>query len=162
LLNGTEGRPDNGVEGGGQPVLQFDGNGNLTVRCFANAQEGVTSLNQAGTVYWMAADQQGSVRDVVDNNGNLVDHIVYTTAGQTAYESNSSIPHWAGYAGEHLSPGSSLIISGARWYDAATGTWLTQDPVGFTAGDVNLSRYVGGGLGAGHSVGRPFRLLVPH
>ncbi|NLH74748.1 MAG: RHS repeat-associated core domain-containing protein, partial [Verrucomicrobia bacterium] len=30
-----------------------------------------------------------------------------------------------------------------RWYDPAVGRWLSEDPVGFTAGDANLYRYVG-------------------
>jgi RHS repeat-associated protein len=32
-----------------------------------------------------------------------------------------------------------------RWYDASVGRWLSEDPIGFTAGDVNLYRYVGNG-----------------
>jgi RHS repeat-associated protein len=129
---------------GGQPILQFDGGGSLAVRYFGPvAQEQVTSLTVGGTVYWMATDNEGSVRDVIDSSGNPVDHIVYTTFGQTAYESNSAIAHWAGYAGQHLSAGSSLILSGARWYDASTGRWMSNDPSGFAGHDSNLSRYVG-------------------
>jgi hypothetical protein len=30
----------------------------------------------------------------------------------------------------------------ARWYDGTTGRWMTQDPLGFAAGDSNLYRYV--------------------
>src|ERR1019366_5630337 len=30
----------------------------------------------------------------------------------------------------------------ARYYDAATGGWISQDPLGFNAGDSNLYRYV--------------------
>ena len=30
-----------------------------------------------------------------------------------------------------------------RWYDARVGRWLSEDPVGFDAGDGNLYRYVG-------------------
>ena len=29
-----------------------------------------------------------------------------------------------------------------RWYDPAVGRWLSQDPIGFDAGDGNLYRYV--------------------
>ena len=29
-----------------------------------------------------------------------------------------------------------------RWYDAAIGQWLSEDPIGFRAGDANLSRYL--------------------
>ena len=30
-----------------------------------------------------------------------------------------------------------------RWYDSTTGRWISDDPIGFTAGDPNLARYVG-------------------
>jgi RHS repeat-associated protein len=30
-----------------------------------------------------------------------------------------------------------------RWYDAAVGRWVSEDPVGFAAGDANIYRYVG-------------------
>ncbi|MFN6108378.1 MAG: RHS repeat-associated core domain-containing protein, partial [Planctomycetaceae bacterium] len=33
----------------------------------------------------------------------------------------------------------------ARWYDPRAGRFLSEDPLGFAAGDVNLSRYVGNG-----------------
>ena len=33
-----------------------------------------------------------------------------------------------------------------RWYDAGVGRWLSQDPIGFAAGDANLYRYVGNGV----------------
>jgi RHS repeat-associated protein len=29
-----------------------------------------------------------------------------------------------------------------RWYDAALGRWISEDPIGFAAGDPNLYRYV--------------------
>src|SRR5437588_771735 len=31
----------------------------------------------------------------------------------------------------------------ARWYNAASGRWTSEDPMGFAAGDYNLNRYVG-------------------
>ena len=31
----------------------------------------------------------------------------------------------------------------ARWYDPTVGCWLSEDPIGFLAGDENLYRYVG-------------------
>jgi RHS repeat-associated protein len=32
-----------------------------------------------------------------------------------------------------------------RWYDASVARWLSEDPIGFAAGDGNLYRYVGNG-----------------
>ena len=31
-----------------------------------------------------------------------------------------------------------------RWYDARVGGWLSEDPIGYEAGDANLYRYVRG------------------
>ncbi|MBW3598443.1 MAG: RHS repeat-associated core domain-containing protein [Planctomycetes bacterium] len=36
-----------------------------------------------------------------------------------------------------------LYFAGARYYDALTGRWLSEDPMRFEAGDENLYRYVG-------------------
>jgi RHS repeat-associated protein len=36
----------------------------------------------------------------------------------------------------------SLQYNRARYYDPTIGRWISQDPVGFTAGDSNLDRYV--------------------
>jgi hypothetical protein len=33
-----------------------------------------------------------------------------------------------------------------RWYAPGTGRWLSEDPIGFAAGDANLYRYVGNGV----------------
>jgi RHS repeat-associated protein len=38
-----------------------------------------------------------------------------------------------------------LMFHRARHYDPATGRWLSPDPLGFAAGDVNLYRYLGNG-----------------
>jgi uncharacterized protein RhaS with RHS repeats len=35
-----------------------------------------------------------------------------------------------------------LQYNHARWYDASIGKWISQDPLGFEAGDSNLYRYV--------------------
>ena len=36
-----------------------------------------------------------------------------------------------------------LQYNRARYYDPKVGRWLSQDPLGFAAGDGNLYRYVG-------------------
>src|ERR1700677_474256 len=35
-----------------------------------------------------------------------------------------------------------LYYARARYYNPQTGQWMSQDPLGFDAGDSNLSRYV--------------------
>jgi RHS repeat-associated protein len=46
---------------------------------------------------------------------------------------------WGGYTDSETG----LVLQGHRFYDPATGTWLTRDPIG-QAGGVNVYGYVGG------------------
>jgi len=46
---------------------------------------------------------------------------------------------WGGYTDSETG----LVLQGHRYYDPATGTWLTRDPIG-QAGGVNVYGYVGG------------------
>ena len=50
-----------------------------------------------------------------------------------------------GYTGRWTDSRTGLQNNRARWYDAEAGRWASEDPIGFAAGDANLSRYVGNG-----------------
>jgi RHS repeat-associated protein len=47
------------------------------------------------------------------------------------------------YDGRDFDPEAGLQYNRARHYDPTVGRWITQDPIGYEAGDVNLYRYVG-------------------
>jgi RHS repeat-associated protein len=49
------------------------------------------------------------------------------------------------YTGRLLDKATGLQNNLNRWYDARVGRWLSEDPIGFNAGDANLYRYVGNG-----------------
>ena len=42
-----------------------------------------------------------------------------------------------------LDEGTGLQNNLNRWYDGKVGRWLSEDPLGFEAGDTNVYRYVG-------------------
>jgi len=135
------------------PVLQFDKNGNETQRFLDSpsasgfnavmGQEQITTQGSAGTTVYVLADNLGSVRDVVNTSSTVVDHIVYNSFGQVAYESNTAIGHWAGFAGYKTDANTGLVYADHRWYDPNVGRWISEDPLGFGGGDTNVSRYVG-------------------
>ena len=50
-----------------------------------------------------------------------------------------------GYTGRPYDDETDLQNNRHRWYDSETGRWISQDPIGFNAGDANLYRYVGNG-----------------
>jgi len=142
-----------------QPVLQFDGNGNETYRFLSGpsaaglygvlAQEAITTQGSSGTTTYPLPDGMGSARDVVDTSSSVVDHIVYNSFGQVAYESNAAIAHWAGFAGYHTDASTGLDYADFRWYDPLVGRWISEDPLGFGGGDTNVSRYVGNAVTGG-------------
>ena len=118
---------------------------------------GLTSVSYTtGNVLWPLFDQLGSVRDVVDSNGVIRQHLVFDSFGnrlsETDYNTSgvvipstdpAAVDELFGYTGREWDKDVGLQYNRARWYDPAQGRWLSQDPIGFAAGDVNLYRYVG-------------------
>jgi RHS repeat-associated protein len=112
----------------------------------------------AGNTLWALTDHLGSVRDLVDNNGIIREHNVYDSFGRLIREvdydavgaviastSAAAVDTLFGYTARDFDADVGLQNNRARWYDPATGRWLSQDPIGFAAGDANLYRYVGNG-----------------
>ncbi len=109
----------------------------------------------AGLSLWTLGDQLGSIRDVVDNNGIDRQHVVYSNFGERLLEVDrdssgaviannnaNAIDELFGYTGRDWDSDTKLQYNRARWYDAKSGRWMNQDPIGFAAGDANLYRYV--------------------
>ncbi len=150
------------VYDGQHVALRFE-NGSLTNRYLYGdivdmilADEQVGNVALPGEVLWPLADQLGSVRDLSDNNGRVREHLVYHSFGQRLSESDwdangnpiasdnpAAVDHLFGYTGRDWDDDTQLQYNRARWYDPAQGRWISQDPIGFAAGDVNLYRYVG-------------------
>jgi RHS repeat-associated protein len=98
-------------------------------------------LTNAG-VAWYLTDRQGSVRDIMDSSSVIVDHSDSDGFGNATH-TTITVADQFGYAGGLNSYDTRMEQFGARWYDAATGRWMSEDPIGFGAGDTNLQRYVG-------------------
>ncbi|QDV47420.1 Putative deoxyribonuclease RhsC [Stieleria neptunia] len=62
-------------------------------------------------------------------------------------DTEAALTSTAIWAGHHVDPDTGLIEAKARWFDPTTGRFISQDPIGFAAGDANLYRYVGNGPG---------------
>lgn len=125
-------------------ALTFDGDGNLTHRYLHGPQidQILADENAQGEVLWALTDNQGTVRHVVDNSGTVVNHITYDSFGKVTGESNSNIDFRFGYTGREFDEETGQYYYRARYYDAAVGQFINQDPIGLNGGDVNLYRYV--------------------
>jgi RHS repeat-associated protein len=92
-------------------------------------------------VQWPLVDHLGTVRDLVENDGALGEHYEYDSFGKIVSGDTSVIRYL--YTSREHDPDTGLQYNRARWYDAAVGRWISQDPIGFEAGDANLTRFVG-------------------
>ena len=100
-----------------------------------------------GQVLWALADNLGTNRDFVDNTGALpapTYHLKYDSFGNVV-SGDAAISRYL-YTGQEYDSDAGLYYYNARWYDPKTGKFLSQDPLGFAAGDLNLSRYVNNGV----------------
>ena len=87
-------------------------------------------------------DGSGSVTELTDSTGVVARAYAYDAYGGIADEVGTLANPYA-YTGREFDAESGLYFYRARYYDAQAGRFLTEDPIGFAAGDVNLYRYVG-------------------
>lgn len=112
------------------------------------ADEQVTDPSQPGNILWTLGDNQGTIRDLVEYDANtdtstVANHKQYDAFGNVTSETDAAIDSLFGYTGRPFDDASGLQNNLNRWYDAALGKWLSEDPIGFEGGDANLGRYVG-------------------
>lgn len=156
----------------GQVVLAFEVNGTTTQRFLWGpntdqllATEYSAGYYGAGHIYFPLADAQGTIHDAAkywyDSQAQTYQTTVVmhrwidaygrdlglqTFAGAT-YGTGSSTHSYAGplfvFTGRYLDPLTELQNNHHRWYAPELGRWMSEDPMGFAAGDSNLNRYVG-------------------
>jgi RHS repeat-associated protein len=91
-----------------------------------------------GAVAWYLADENNTVRDVIDNTGAALDHIVYGAFGNIASETHPAVTLLGAFEGQPLDRATGLELIGPRAYDPAAGLFLQPDAAGFNGGDANL------------------------
>ncbi|MDX1930784.1 MAG: RHS repeat-associated core domain-containing protein, partial [Pirellulaceae bacterium] len=101
----------------------------------------------ADTLYALR-DHLGTIRDIANFNEStsvtsVTNHRTYNSFGKLVSETNAAVDLIFGYTGKQLDEATSLQHNLFRWYDSSLGQWLSEDPMGFAAGDENLRRYVG-------------------
>jgi RHS repeat-associated protein len=109
------------------------------------AEEQIVSGTSSGPVYWTLGDHLNSVRDVVQyENGQtvIVEHRQYDSFGNVLADDNPSLTMLFSFTGRYFDIAIGLQHNWLRWYDPQIGKWISEDPIGFKAGDTNLGRMV--------------------
>jgi RHS repeat-associated protein len=125
-------------------LADLDGSNSLQTRYLHGDKidQLLARIDSAGNAYWELTDREGSVRGVLDNTGTVKDAISYDAFGNIISETNATYRGSYAWTGREFDVESDLQYNRARWYDPATARWMSQDPLGFDAGDSNLYRYV--------------------
>jgi RHS repeat-associated protein len=132
------------VYDGSDIALVFDGAGVQTHRYLhGTGIDTVLANERGGAVVWALADNQGTVRDVVDGNGTILNHVTYDSFGRVVAQTNPAVEFRYGYTGREQDGETGLDYYRARYYDAGVGRFIGEDPLGFGGGHGNLTRYVG-------------------
>jgi RHS repeat-associated protein len=102
--------------------------------------DGCPTLRGASVVRYQLHDAQGDLIAVADENRHI----------QSSLQVSSLIPHpsaspyrWGGAHGYYADEDVGMYLMGLRWYDAFTGRFISRDPIGFAAGDMNPFRPMG-------------------
>lgn len=138
---GTEQYILNHVAPFGELLASRSPNGALTEYYF-DAEGKLFALVRADAWYYVACDEIGTPRIVVDAGGSVVKVLEHDAFGVALTDSNPDFELRIGFAGGIVDPSSGLIHFGRRDYDPQAGRWTTPDPAGFGGGDTNLYRYV--------------------
>ncbi len=119
-----------------------DNSDNLKYRFeYADGRMPVSMTTGGGIRYYLAYDQVGSLRLVIDSDGEVQKRINYDTFGYVINDTNPTLDVPFGFAGGLYDAKTRLCRFGYRDYDTETGRWTAKDPIFFAGGDTNLYGY---------------------
>ena len=127
----------------GNPIMDFNGSGSLTMRYLWGPTGIVARQTSGGTVSWYLADHLGTVRDLINNSGAIIDHVDFSAFGTVLDESSpTNGDRMIGFAALERDTVTGLNLAVEREENPGTGRWDSQDPLGFGGGEDNLYGYV--------------------
>ena len=128
----------------GQDIhLEYDGTNTFVARYSHGDQvDQPLVLQKAGVgFFYYHSNHQGSITHLTDSSGIIANSYIYDSHGRRLNVFEPVIQPYS-YTGREFDVESGLYFYRARYYDPAAGRFLSEDPIGFEAGDQNLYRYV--------------------
>ena len=128
---------------GARVAAETDASGNI-VSLFVYGTSALSPdyMVKDGVTYRFIRDFAGSVRLVVDaDTGAIAQRMDYDSFGNVSQDTNPGFQPF-GFKSGLYDPETGLVHFGARWYDPATGRWLSKDPI-LLAGGLNLYIFCG-------------------
>ena len=114
------------------------------------SDEKLTAPDEPGDIYWALQDNLNTVRDIAHYDPqtdvcSVANHRIFDAFGNMTSQTNAAVDLIFGFTGRQRDGDTGLQNNWRRWYDPGAGRWLSEDPLGFKAGDANVFRYVHNG-----------------
>ncbi|QYO65715.1 RHS repeat-associated core domain-containing protein [Leptolyngbya sp. 7M] len=119
-------------------VMDIDG-GTLTKYQNGPGIDNKLSLKTGSDVKYFLQDHLGSTVGLTDTTRSITASQSYDSFGNGT---NTSFPTRYQFTGREFDSFTGLQFSRARWYDPNLGRFISEDPIGFAGGDINLYGYV--------------------
>ena len=118
-----------------------DGANNITARFIYG--RGLLATATSDAVYCYHFNANGNTTALTDATQNIVNSYAYDPFGQVLDE-QETIPQPFKFVGQFgvMAESYGLYYMRARYYDPGVGRFISEDPIGFAGGDVNLFAYV--------------------
>ena len=119
----------------GLDVLVDDNGGILTKYLNGAGIDNKLRVQTGSDVKYFLTDHLGSTNGLADSTGNLSASTNYDSFGNAT---NANFPTRYQFTGREFDSFTGLHYYRNRWYDANLGRFISEDPIGFAGGDVNL------------------------
>jgi RHS repeat-associated protein len=122
----------------GQDVVADDNAGTLTKYQNGLGIDNKLKVSTNGTAKYFLADHLGSTNALTNSSGAILEQTAYDSFGNQT--TNLSTRYQ--FTGREYDSFTGLHYYRARFYDAQLGRFISEDPIGFAGGDINLYGYV--------------------
>jgi RHS repeat-associated protein len=134
------------VYDGDNVLLEFDGSTSSipsTRYLHGPGVDQVLAQDSGSNTVWHLADHLGTIHDLVDSSGAVVNHYVYDSFGNVVDStSGATVDTRYKFTGREFDGETGMHYYRARYYDAKVGRFIGQDPLSFNGDGPNLYTYV--------------------
>ncbi len=125
-------------------LSEYDGNNALKTKYTHNrAIDDPLAMERNGQSYYYHKDALGSITAITDSQANLEQWYHYDSFGKITDRMTSTFVQPYVFTGREDDEETGLYNYRFRYYDPEIGRFISEDPIGFEGGDVNLYSYVG-------------------